>query len=64
MDDGVGQRRPHGPGWPTPHALTVDELTEVRDAFVAATLRSLTAGFDVVEIHAAHGYLLNQFSPR
>ena len=27
----------HGPGWPTPHALTVDELTEVRDAFVAAT---------------------------
>ena len=52
---------PHGPGWPTPHALTVDELTEVRDAFVAATLRSLTAGFDVVEIHAAHGYLLNQF---
>jgi 2,4-dienoyl-CoA reductase-like NADH-dependent reductase (Old Yellow Enzyme family) len=52
---------PAGPGWPTPHALTVDELAEVRDAFVAATLRSLTAGFDVVEIHAAHGYLLHQF---
>jgi 2,4-dienoyl-CoA reductase-like NADH-dependent reductase (Old Yellow Enzyme family) len=52
---------PAGAGWPTPHALTVDELAEVRDAFVAATLRSLTAGFDVVEIHAAHGYLLNQF---
>jgi 2,4-dienoyl-CoA reductase-like NADH-dependent reductase (Old Yellow Enzyme family) len=52
---------PHGPGWPTPHALSVEELAEVRDAFVAATLRSLTAGFDVVEIHAAHGYLLNQF---
>src|SRR5829696_7740656 len=50
-----------GPGWPTPHALTVDELAEVREAFVAATLRSLTAGFDVVEIHAAHGYLLHQF---
>jgi 2,4-dienoyl-CoA reductase-like NADH-dependent reductase (Old Yellow Enzyme family) len=52
---------PHGPGWPTPHALSVEELAEVRDAFVAATVRSLTAGFDVVEIHAAHGYLLNQF---
>ena len=52
---------PAGPGWPTPHALSVDELAEVRDAFVAATLRSLTAGFDVVEIHAAHGYLLHQF---
>src|SRR5215207_9099253 len=50
-----------GPGWPTPHALTVDELGEVREAFVAATRRSLAAGFDVVEVHAAHGYLLNQF---
>jgi 2,4-dienoyl-CoA reductase-like NADH-dependent reductase (Old Yellow Enzyme family) len=52
---------PAGPGYPTPHALTVAELAEIRDAFVAATVRSLTAGFDVVEIHAAHGYLLHQF---
>jgi 2,4-dienoyl-CoA reductase-like NADH-dependent reductase (Old Yellow Enzyme family) len=52
---------PAGPGWPVPHALTVDELAEVRDAFVAATRRSVAAGFDVVEVHAAHGYLLNQF---
>jgi 2,4-dienoyl-CoA reductase-like NADH-dependent reductase (Old Yellow Enzyme family) len=52
---------PAGPGWPTPHALTVDELADVRDAFVTATRRSLAAGFDVVEVHAAHGYLLNQF---
>jgi 2,4-dienoyl-CoA reductase-like NADH-dependent reductase (Old Yellow Enzyme family) len=52
---------PAGPGWPTPHALTGAELAEVREAFVAATLRSLTAGFDVVEVHAAHGYLLHQF---
>jgi 2,4-dienoyl-CoA reductase-like NADH-dependent reductase (Old Yellow Enzyme family) len=52
---------PAGPGWPTPHALSVEELAEVRDAFVAATVRSLAAGFDVVEIHAAHGYLLHQF---
>jgi 2,4-dienoyl-CoA reductase-like NADH-dependent reductase (Old Yellow Enzyme family) len=52
---------PAGPGWPTPRALTADELVEVREAFVAATRRSLAAGFDVVELHAAHGYLLHQF---
>jgi 2,4-dienoyl-CoA reductase-like NADH-dependent reductase (Old Yellow Enzyme family) len=52
---------PVAPGWPIPHALTVDELAEVREAFVAATRRSVAAGFDVVEVHAAHGYLLNQF---
>jgi 2,4-dienoyl-CoA reductase-like NADH-dependent reductase (Old Yellow Enzyme family) len=52
---------PVGPGWPTPHALTAPELAEIRDAFVAATRRALTAGFDVVELHAAHGYLLHQF---
>jgi 2,4-dienoyl-CoA reductase-like NADH-dependent reductase (Old Yellow Enzyme family) len=52
---------PAGPGWPTPHALAVEELAEVRDAFVAATRRAVSAGFDVVELHAAHGYLLHQF---
>jgi 2,4-dienoyl-CoA reductase-like NADH-dependent reductase (Old Yellow Enzyme family) len=52
---------PAFPDGPAPHPLTVDELTGVRDAFVAAARRSLTAGFDVVELHAAHGYLLHQF---
>jgi 2,4-dienoyl-CoA reductase-like NADH-dependent reductase (Old Yellow Enzyme family) len=52
---------PVGPGWPTPHALTREELGDVREAFVTATRRALVAGFDVVEVHAAHGYLLNQF---
>jgi 2,4-dienoyl-CoA reductase-like NADH-dependent reductase (Old Yellow Enzyme family) len=46
---------------PVPHELTVEELAGVRDAFVAAARRALDAGFDVVELHAAHGYLLNQF---
>jgi 2,4-dienoyl-CoA reductase-like NADH-dependent reductase (Old Yellow Enzyme family) len=52
---------PVGPGWPTPHALTAEELAGIREAFVAAARRSLEAGFDVVELHAAHGYLLHQF---
>jgi 2,4-dienoyl-CoA reductase-like NADH-dependent reductase (Old Yellow Enzyme family) len=52
---------PMGEGWPEPHVLTVEEMAGVRDAFVAATRRALAAGFRLVEVHAAHGYLLNQF---
>lgn len=52
---------PVGPEWPTPHALTVEELAGIREAFVAAARRAQVAGFDVVELHAAHGYLLHQF---
>jgi 2,4-dienoyl-CoA reductase-like NADH-dependent reductase (Old Yellow Enzyme family) len=52
---------PMGTGWPESHALTVEEMGGVRDAFVAATRRALAAGFQVIELHAAHGYLLNQF---
>ncbi|MGY2078964.1 NADH:flavin oxidoreductase/NADH oxidase [Modestobacter sp. SYSU DS0657] len=52
---------PMGEGWTAPHPLAVAELAGVRDAFVAAARRALTAGFQVAEVHAAHGYLLNQF---
>ena len=48
-------------GDPTPHALTVDEIHEVTAAFVAATRRALDAGFEVIEIHGAHGYLIHEF---
>ena len=48
-------------GWLKPHPLSKGELGEVRDAFVAAARRADQAGFDVIEVHAAHGYLLHTF---
>jgi len=63
---------PSGPGvapsalafaeaWPVPRALDEAGLRGTVEAFRAAASRALTAGFQVVEIHAAHGYLLHQF---
>jgi 2,4-dienoyl-CoA reductase-like NADH-dependent reductase (Old Yellow Enzyme family) len=47
--------------WHTPIALDAVGLRRVKQAFVAATERSARLGFDVVELHGAHGYLLSQF---
>ncbi|RIJ42413.1 NADH:flavin oxidoreductase/NADH oxidase [Pontibacter oryzae] len=52
---------PFQDGEPTPHELTEAEIGQVVDAFEAATKRSLEAGFKVIELHAAHGYLLHAF---
>jgi NADPH2 dehydrogenase len=48
-------------GEQTPHELTTKEIDDIRNAFAHAARRSKEAGFDGVEIHSAHGYLLNQF---
>lgn len=48
-------------GYPMPQALSEAEIKDVVAAFGQAARRSLEAGFEVVEIHAAHGYLLNEF---
>jgi 2,4-dienoyl-CoA reductase-like NADH-dependent reductase (Old Yellow Enzyme family) len=50
-----------GTGSPEPLVLTMDAIADVVESFRGATRRALAAGFEVVEVHAAHGYLLHQF---
>ena len=47
--------------YPLPQALTKQEIAEVIQSFRVATERSLKAGFQVIELHAAHGYLFHEF---
>jgi anthraniloyl-CoA monooxygenase len=75
MWEGIDQPLPEG-GWPliapsetqyltgisqTARAMTRAEMDEVREAFVASTRLGAAAGFDWLELHAAHGYLLSAF---
>jgi 2,4-dienoyl-CoA reductase-like NADH-dependent reductase (Old Yellow Enzyme family) len=48
-------------GWHVPRALEESELPEIVEAFAQAARRSHAAGFRLLEVHAAHGYLLNEF---
>ena len=49
------------PTYPVPRQMTVTEIGETVVAFAAAANRALAAGFEVPEIHAAHGYLIHEF---
>jgi 2,4-dienoyl-CoA reductase-like NADH-dependent reductase (Old Yellow Enzyme family) len=65
VDDGgwqtLGPSATGYPGLADPVAMTRADIDAVVAAFAAAAGRALAAGFDVVEVHAAHGYLLHQF---
>jgi 2,4-dienoyl-CoA reductase-like NADH-dependent reductase (Old Yellow Enzyme family) len=52
---------PMDTGWLVPHELSVADIRSVQARWREATLRSLEAGFDVVELHSAHGYLGHEF---
>jgi len=72
---GGGEVRPEDGGWqtvapsalafaedyPAPRALSVRDIEALVGAFVAAARRSLEAGFQVIELHGAHGYLMHEF---
>ncbi len=52
---------PYAEGWVVPAELGREELDAVVEAFRLAAVRAAAAGFDVLEVHAAHGYLLHEF---
>lgn len=73
--DGAGAVSPADGGWepvgptatpfadnyPVPRALSIDDINGVVEAFREAAFRARKCGFDVVEVHAAHGYLIHEF---
>lgn len=52
---------PAHPGWPVPREMTLADIRTVIDAFGHAARRAAEAGFDIIEVHGAHGYLIHQF---
>ena len=51
----------YAPTLPVPRAMIRDDMDRVRDDFVRAALMAVEAGFDMIELHCAHGYLLSSF---
>jgi len=54
-------REPFSDTYPTPRALETDEVSGIVDAFRDAAVRACDAGFDMLELHGAHGYLIHEF---
>ncbi|TAK47578.1 MAG: NADH:flavin oxidoreductase/NADH oxidase [Xanthobacteraceae bacterium] len=51
----------YDPSWPVPHALSKDDIQRLIGEFAASARRIDRIGFDVIELHGGHGYLLHQF---
>lgn len=52
---------PLSEGWPVPKEMDAADLARTRDDFAAAARRAVALGFEIIEIHMAHGYLLQSF---
>ena len=52
---------PFGPNWHTPRVATLDDIAQVREAFVNSARRAVRIGFNAIELHYAHGYLAHSF---
>lgn len=52
---------PVGPGWPVPHPLSLHEIRDMVEFWRQAARRAREAGFEILEIHGAHGYLIHSF---
>jgi 2,4-dienoyl-CoA reductase-like NADH-dependent reductase (Old Yellow Enzyme family) len=52
---------PFSASYPMPHEMTVDDIRDAQKAFAVATQRAVEAGFRIIELHAAHGYLFHEF---
>lgn len=52
---------PFGAEWPAPREITRADMDRIREAFINAAKRALRVGFDSIEMHMAHGYLLHSF---
>lgn len=52
---------PFAAGWHVPRAMSPEDLAQVKQQFVDAAVRAARIGFDLIELHAAHGYLLHEF---
>jgi 2,4-dienoyl-CoA reductase-like NADH-dependent reductase (Old Yellow Enzyme family) len=52
---------PFGPDWAVPRAMTEQDMARVTGAFTEAARRAVRLGFDAIELHLAHGYLLHSF---
>ncbi|MCR9148313.1 MAG: NADH:flavin oxidoreductase/NADH oxidase [Rhodobacteraceae bacterium] len=52
---------PVADGWPVPHALTTDDIARLIEDYASAARRAVQAGYQIIEIHGAHGYLMHSF---